>query len=137
MTTSAASTNFKPKLWVPGDWNAFFGFGTNILVNVLTMTGLLRFVIGMPDELVFGRILPAVGLMLFMSTFYYAWLAHSLARKEGRQDVCSLPSGPGVGHMFICVFVVMLPIKISTGDPIKAWEAGLTQTFHKSPQAAR
>ena len=25
----------KPKLWVPGDWNAFFGFGTNILVNLL------------------------------------------------------------------------------------------------------
>jgi AGZA family xanthine/uracil permease-like MFS transporter len=23
----------KPALWTPGDWNAFFGFGTNILVN--------------------------------------------------------------------------------------------------------
>src|SRR6202042_128548 len=32
------------KWWVPGDWNAFFGFGTNILVNVLVLTGLLRFV---------------------------------------------------------------------------------------------
>ena len=53
MTTLA-----KPKLWVPGDWNAFFGFGTNILVNVLTLTGLLRFVLGFPDELVFGRVLP-------------------------------------------------------------------------------
>ncbi|MDB5305424.1 MAG: hypothetical protein JWM97_2973, partial [Phycisphaerales bacterium] len=21
----------KPALWTPGDWNAFFGFGTNIL----------------------------------------------------------------------------------------------------------
>lgn len=123
---------FRPKLWVPGDWNAFFGFGTNILVNVLTMTGLLRYVIGMPDQLVFGRILPAVGLMLLLSTFYYAWLAHSLARKEGREDVCSLPSGPGVGHMFICVFVVMLPIKMATGDPIKAWEAGLTWVFIQS-----
>ena len=32
------NTDFKPKLWVPGDWNAFFGFGTNILVNLLTLT---------------------------------------------------------------------------------------------------
>ena len=32
----------KPRLWVPGDWNAFFGFGTNILVNLLTLTALLR-----------------------------------------------------------------------------------------------
>jgi AGZA family xanthine/uracil permease-like MFS transporter len=116
----------KPKLWVPGDWNAFFGFGTNILVNVLTLTGLLRFVINMPDELVFGRILPAVGLTLCLSTCYYAWLAYDLSRKTGRTDVCALPSGPGVGHMFIVVFVIMLPIKLRTGDPIKAWEAGLT-----------
>ena len=116
----------KPRLWVPGDWNAFFGFGTNILVNVLTLTGLLRFVLEMPDALVFGRILPAVGLTLCLSTCYYAWLAYDLARKTGRNDVCAMPSGPGVGHMFIVVFVVMLPIKLRTGDPIKAWEAGLT-----------
>ena len=127
MTTLA-----RPKLWVPGDWNAFFGFGTNILVNVLTITGLLRYVLQMPDDLVFGRILPAVGLMLGLSTFYYAWLAYDLARKSGRTDVCALPSGPGVGHMFICVFVVMLPIKLQTGDPIKAWEAGLTWVFIQS-----
>src|SRR5436189_5564849 len=85
--------------WTPGDWNAFFGFGTNILVNVLTLTGLLRFVLKMPDELVFGRILPAVGLMLCLSTCYYAWLAYDLARKTGRNGVCARPSGPGVGHL--------------------------------------
>lgn len=119
-------TAHKPKLWVPGDWNAFFGFGTNLLVNVLTLTGLLRFVLKMPDELVFGRILPAVGLTLGLSTCYYAWLAYDLARKTGRNDVCAMPSGPGVGHMFIVVFVVMLPIQLRTGDPVKAWEAGLT-----------
>ncbi|MEO6003854.1 MAG: regulator [Opitutus sp.] len=122
----------RPKLWVPGDWNAFFGFGTNILVNVLTLTGLLRFVLGMPDDLVFGRILPAVGLMLGLSSCYYAWLAYRLAKQTGRNDVCAMPSGPGVGHMFIVVFVIMLPIKLRTGDPIKAWEAGLTWVFIQS-----
>ena len=122
----------KPKLWVPGDWNAFFGFGTNILVNLLTLTGLLRFVLKMPDDLVFHRILPATGLMLCLSTFYYAWLAYRLSKKTGRTDVCALPSGISVPHMFIVTFVVMLPIALKTGDPIKGWEAGLTWVFIQS-----
>ena len=97
----------KPKLWTPGDWNAFFGFGTNILVNLLVLTGLLRFVLKMPDDLVFGRILPATGLMLCMSTLYYAWLAYKLAKQTGRTDVCALPSGVSVPHMFVVVFVIL------------------------------
>src|SRR5690606_28320638 len=107
----------------------FFGFGTNILVNLLVLTGLLRFVLEMPDELVFGRILPAAGLMLFLSTGYYAWLAYRLAKETGRSDVCALPSGVSVPHMFVVVFVIMLPIANMTGDPVKGWEAGLAWVF--------
>ncbi len=121
-----------PKLWVPGDWNALFGFGTNILVNVLVLTGLLRFVLKMPDELVFGRILPALGLMLCLSTGYYAFLAYRLAKRTGRDDVCALPSGISVPHMFVVTFVVMLPILLATHDPVQAWEAGLTWVFVQS-----
>ena len=121
-----------PKLWVRGDWNAYFGFGTNILVNLLTLTALLRYVLKMPDELVFGRILPATGLMMFLSTTYYAFLAYRLAKKTGRTDVCALPSGISVPHMFIVTFVVMLPIALSTHDPVKGWEAGLTWVFVQS-----
>jgi adenine/guanine/hypoxanthine permease len=126
------SETTKPKLWTPGDWNAFFGFGTNILVNLLVLTGLLRFVLKMPDDLVFGRILPATGLMLCMSTIYYAWLAYRLAQKTGRTDVCALPSGISVPHMFVVTFVIMLPIAAKTGDPVKGWEAGLTWVFIQS-----
>jgi len=129
MTTTTSHT---PKLWVPGDWNAFFGFGTNILVNLLVLTGLLRFVLKMPDALVFGRILPAAGLMMFLSTAYYAYLAWKLAKSTGRSDVCALPSGISVPHMFIVVFVIMLPIALQTGDPVKGWEAGLTWVFVQS-----
>src|SRR6186997_1448298 len=131
MATTTTAT-YQPKIWTPGDWNAFFGFGTNILVNLLVLTGLLRFVVKMPDELVFGRILPATGLMLCMSTLYYAYLAYKLAKETGRTDVCALPSGISVPHMFIVTFVIMLPIAASTGDPIKGWEAGLTWVFVQS-----
>ena len=131
-TGTAGQSGFKPALWTPGDWNAFFGFGTNILVNMLVLTGLLRFVLKMPDSLVFGRILPALGLMMCLSTFYYAWLAYRLAQKTGRTDVCALPSGVSVPHMFIVTFVIMLPITIKTGDPMKGWSAGLVWVFFQS-----
>ena len=94
--TATASEIKRPVLWTAGDWNAFFGFGTNILVNMLVLTGLLRFVLKMPDSLVFGRILPALGLMMCLSTLYYAFLAYRLALKSGRSDVCALPSGVSV-----------------------------------------
>jgi AGZA family xanthine/uracil permease-like MFS transporter len=122
----------RPALWTSGDWNAFFGFGTNILVNMLVLTGLLRFVLKMPDALVFGRILPALGLMMCLSTFYYAFLAYRLARRTGRTDVCALPSGVSVPHMFIVTFVIMLPISLKTGNPVKGWEAGLVWVFFQS-----
>src|SRR6202142_773884 len=125
MQTSATTAPRSERLWVPGTWNAFFGFGTNILVNVLVLTRPLRFVLKKPDSLVFGRILPALGLMLFLSTVYYAWLDYRLAQKTGRSDVTALPSGTSVPHMFVVTFVVMLPILLRPNDPIQAWEAGL------------
>jgi adenine/guanine/hypoxanthine permease len=129
---TTAKSDFNPTLWTTGDWNAFFGFGTNILVNMLVLTGLLRFVLKMPDSLVFGRILPALGLMMCLSTFYYAFLAYRLAQKTGRTDVCALPSGVSVPHMFIVTFVIMLPITLKTGDPVKGWSAGLVWVFFQS-----
>src|SRR3974390_2789627 len=132
MSEATAATAGKPSLGSAGDWNAFFGFGTNILVNMLVLTGLLRFVLKMPDALVFGRILPAMGLMMCLSTFYYAYLAYSLAKRTGRNDVCALPSGISVPHMFIVTFVIMLPITLKTNDPIQGWEAGLVWVFFQS-----
>jgi AGZA family xanthine/uracil permease-like MFS transporter len=129
MTTETAQP---VRLWTPGDWNALFGFGTNILVNMLVLTGLLQYVVKLPPDIIFHRILPALGLMMFLSTSYYAFLAYRLAKKTGRTDVCALPSGISVPHMFVVTFVIMLPIAISTGDPIKGWEAGLVWVFFQS-----
>ena len=115
--------------WEPGDWNGFFGLGTNVLVNLLVLTGLLKFVIQIPDPVLFGTILPAVGLMLFLGNVYYAWMAVRLGNREGRNDVTALPSGPSVPHMFFVVFAIMLPIKASTGQWQSAWAAGMIWVF--------
>src|ERR1700754_3815883 len=129
---ATTTTVQRPTLWVASDWNAFLGFGTNIPVNMLVLTRLLRFLLKMPDSLAFCRILPALGLMMCLSTFYYAFLAYRLALKTGRSDVCALPSGVSVPHMFVVTFVIMLPITIKTGDPMKGWAAGLVWVFFQS-----
>ncbi|WP_233558755.1 solute carrier family 23 protein [Micromonospora radicis] len=115
--------------WVRGDTNAFFGFGVNVLVNVLTLTGLCLFVVNLPEREVFGTILPALGIALVAGNVYYTYLARRLARREHRGDVTALPYGPSVPHMFIVIFVIMLPIFLRTGDPLRAWEAGLAWAF--------
>ena len=70
--------------------------------------------------------------MMCLSTFYYAYLAYRLAKRTGRNDVCALPSGISVPHMFIVTLVIMLPITLKTNDPIQGWEAGLVWVFFQS-----
>lgn len=115
--------------WVRGDTNAFFGFGVNVLVNVLTLTGLCLGVIRMPAGDVFGVILPALGVALVAGNVYYTLLARRLAMRENRTDVTALPYGPSVPHMFIVIFVIMLPIYLTTRDPVAAWTAGIAWAF--------
>src|SRR5438067_13623601 len=105
-------------LWVPGDWNAFFGLFTNVLLNVLVLTGLVLGVVKLPDNIVFGRILPALGIALPLGNLWYAYLAYQMAKRERRSDVAAMPYGPSVPHMFIVVFGVMLPIYLQTKDPM-------------------
>ena len=119
----------KLPVWVPGDWNAFFGLGINSLTNLLVLSGLLLGVVQIPADIVFGRIVPAVGVMLLVSNVYYFFMARRLAYKTGRADVTAMPAGPSVPHMFIVVLVIMLPVKIASGDPILAWQVGLAWAF--------
>ena len=115
--------------WTPGDTNAFFGLGFNILVNVLTLTGLMIGVVKVPAGDVLGTVLPALGVALILGNVYYTFLARRLARRDDRTDVTALPYGPSVPHMFIVVFVVMLPVYLKTKDPMQAWQAGLAWAF--------
>jgi AGZA family xanthine/uracil permease-like MFS transporter len=119
------SPAFKPKLWVDGDLNAFFGLFTNVLLNVLVLSGLSLYVAQIPAETVYGRILPALGVALPLGNLFYAWLAWRLAKREGRDTVTALPYGPSVPHMFIVVFVVMLPTYLIHKDWMLAWRLGL------------
>jgi AGZA family xanthine/uracil permease-like MFS transporter len=128
MATTTLTTGKLP-LWVRGDTNAFSGLGINVLVNVLTLTSLCLFVVHLDSHDVYGSILPALGIALVIGNVYYTYLARRLARRENRSDVTAMPYGPSVPHMFIVVFLIMLPIYLSTKDAKAAWEAGVAWAF--------
>jgi adenine/guanine/hypoxanthine permease len=125
MVANYEGPEFKVQWWVPGDWNAFFGLFTNVVLNVIVLTGLTLGVVKLPGDIVFGRILPALAVALPLGNIYYAYLAYRLARAERRDTVTAMPYGPSVPHMFIVVFLIMLPVALKTGNPVAAWQAGL------------
>lgn len=59
-------STFRPKLWVAGDLNAFFGLFSNVMLNVLVLTGLALGMVKIPSEIVFGRIFACSGASRFL-----------------------------------------------------------------------
>ncbi|VTP75872.1 Permeases [Leclercia adecarboxylata] len=115
--------------WKRGDWAAYFGLMTNNLTNLLTMMGLLIFVVGIPKEIVYGRIAPAFGLAVLVASVCYAWFGLQMARQTGRNDVTALPSGPSAPSIFTVTFLVLMPVYQQTGDADFAIQIGLVWCF--------
>lgn len=112
-------------LWKKGDWAAYFGLLANNLTNLLTMASLLLFVVGFPQEMVYGRIVPAFGLAIFIASVFYGWYGYQLAKETGRSDVTALPSGPSAPSIFTVTFLVILPVFKTTNDAQFAFQIAL------------
>ena len=69
MRTEKASFRFP--LFVKSDIDGFIGLFIDNLVNLLLITGLCL-KIGMPEELVFGKILPGTALSVFAGNIFYS-----------------------------------------------------------------
>src|ERR1700752_3759619 len=123
--------------FVRGDLDGFFGLALDNLVQLLLIDSLCRFVLGFPDELIAGRILPGAAVSLFIGTLFYALQAHRLAARTGRTDVCALPYGINTPSVFGHVFLVMLPAKLAArgagmteAQAVEiAWKMGLVAAF--------
>ena len=57
-----------PRWWVRGDLDGFLGLGLDNLIQILLIVALCRGVLGYPDGLIFGTILPATGISLVVAT---------------------------------------------------------------------
>ena len=111
--------------FVRGDLDGFFGLALDNLVQLLVIDTLCRFVLGFDNALLYGTILPGAAISILAGNLFYSWQAKRLADREGRADVCALPYGINTPSVFAYVFLVMLPVKLATGDPRAAWQAGL------------
>ncbi len=116
---------------VRGDIDGFFGLAIDNLVQLLLIDTLCRFVLGMPPDILYGRILPGAAISMVIGNVYYAWQARRVMAETGRMDVCALPYGINTVSLFAYVFLVMLPAKLAAeaagaDDPARiAWQAGL------------
>lgn len=121
--------------FVRGDIDGFFGLALDNLVQLLLVDALCRHVLGFPDTLLYGRVLPGVAISLLVGNVYYAIQARRLAAATGRTDVCALPYGINTVSLFGHVFLVMLPAKLAAAaaghpNPVAvAWHAGLAATI--------
>lgn len=120
--------------FVRGDIDGFFGLFIDNLVQLLLIDALCRFVLGFPDELVYGRVLPGAAISILVGNIFYAVQAKRLAAATGRTDVCALPYGINTVSLIAHVFLVMLPAQALAAeagvtDPARvAWQAGLVAT---------
>ncbi len=119
----------KLRWWVRGDLDGFFGLFSNSLANTLTAIFLISVVAKMPNEIVFGSIVPAVVLSLAFGNIYFALQAYRLAKKEGRGDVTAVPYGISVPHYFIVTFAILIPVLTTTNDPMRAWSIAVAWCF--------
>ena len=123
------------KWFVRGDIDGFFGLALDNLVQLLLIDVLCRIVLGFPDDLLYGTVLPACAVSLVVGNAFYAWQAMKLGRETGRDDVCALPYGINTVSLFAHVFLVMLPAKLAAeaagaADPSRvAFQAGLVATL--------
>ena len=117
--------------FVRGDVDGFFGLALDNLVQLLVIDALCRHVLGFPEAMVRGTILPGAAVSVLLGNLFYSWQAMRLARRTGRTDVTALPFGINTVSLFAYVFLVMLPAKLAAqaagaADPARvAWQAGL------------
>ncbi|OGS11956.1 MAG: xanthine/uracil/vitamin C permease, partial [Elusimicrobia bacterium RIFOXYA12_FULL_57_11] len=111
------------------DVSGFWALLADNLANIVIIAGVCKGLLKMPDEVVFGRILPGIGISLLFGLTAYAILAYRLAQRENRRDVTALPYGISTPVMFVYLFGIMTPVYLKTGDPVIAWQAGIAAAF--------
>ncbi len=114
--------------WVKGDLNGFFGLFSNVLTNFLAATGLLL-VIGMPNNIVFGSIVPGTAIAVGFGGIILALQAKQLSIRSKKSDVTAMPYGLSVPHYFVVAFGVIAVVFAATGDWTVAWAAGVVWNF--------
>jgi hypothetical protein len=93
--------------FVRGDIDGFFGLFVDNLLQLMLIAVLCTQVCGMPDALVYGRIMPGAALSILFGNAFYTWQARRLAMRSGRTDVTALPYGINTVSLIAYVFLII------------------------------
>ncbi len=115
----------KPRWFVHGDIDGFFGLFIDNLLQLMVIAVLGSSVCGLPTELITGRILPGAAVSILIGNLFYARQARQLMRKTGRHNVTALPYGINTPSLFAYVFLIMGPVYQETRNPTLVWQVGL------------
>ncbi len=133
-----AAPRHKGMPWfVRGDIDGLFGLAIDNLIQLLVIVALSRSVLGFPDSLIIGTILPGAAVSLVVGNVFYGWQAIRLSRQTGRTDICALPYGINTVSLFAFIFLVMLPASLAAKSrgadanaaALFAWQTGLVACF--------
>ena len=120
---------FKYHWWGKGDIDASFGIFFDGFSKILTATGIMTMVFGMPARIVIGKVVPGIGLAIFLGNLWYFYEARQLAIRERRQDVTSQPFGIGASQLSGWLYLIIGPVYWQTKDAELAFQVGLAAAF--------
>lgn len=107
-----------------GDFDAtvgvFFDGFTKILVGVSVMVGVME----IPMDIVYGKIVSAIGLTAFLLLAFSTFYARYLGGKANNPNMTALPAGLS-GTFFVWLSAILLPVYFSSQNPIFTWKVGV------------
>lgn len=99
----------------------FFDGFTKILVGVSVLSG----VMGMPNDIIFGKIVSAIGFTAFLILLFNTVYARHIGRKTGNADITAMPGGVSGGTFFVWLYAIIMPTYFASGDAMYAWKVVL------------
>jgi len=129
----SATPQLRPRWFVSGDFNGFFG----LVVDNLTILGFISMaLIGLfqfPPEVVFTRMFPGTAFGVLVGNLLYTLMARRLAARSGRDDVTAMPLGldapTSIGMALLVLGPAFAGFKAQGMDPhtaaLATWQLGM------------
>jgi AGZA family xanthine/uracil permease-like MFS transporter len=115
----------RPKLFRPGDINAFFGLMLDNMTQLVLMAAILVGIFGMPSDLVLQRMIPGTAMAVLLGDLLFTLMAWRKAKQDGHPNRTAMPLGIDTPSLFAFTFGIVGPAFLATGDAQKAWHISM------------
>lgn len=109
-------TNPRYRWAAPGDVNAFFGLMLDNVADLVLTVGLLGGVFGFPTNFALRHMVPGTALGVLVGDLLFFWMALSLARRTGQNNVTAMPLGLDTPSTLGMVLFVLGPAFVQARD---------------------